>query len=627
MDDRQSSLPDLTDWFSSSDYQSDDHDLSKEKFLEVTDLLLENPNLNSSHLFRADILFDSEGILKTVAEKERSCRDKQGSGLTADSQRDVDHCITRYPTLHRSAPGRVVLRELIPRNLALDKPLKQKCLVYEPSQFSCVVVLIPDVRNAAEIPWYHPSVIALAYVYDCSYQDGSLDSPQPQVSLHFLPFDSDEQITDRLHRTFISLLNTFLRLCKYSSSNETSSERLADQNVSSTAPSAIKDTIIPQHIVQNTYSRLKQTYATDLISRWVESTEPSKHVFEDLSIAAFLIELWKLIYHSQPFPGFVDLACGNGVLVYVLLKEGYSGFGYDARRRKTWDVLEIDNYLEEKICVPKPFLDLLHPKELATLNVQDGTFPAGTFIISNHADELTLWTPLLAALSNPKRPLPFLAIPCCSHALSGARYRYPPKDTQKPPPSMPHSTSSTSSSTNADSPAHPEDPQPSSGDLRALRATKQKAANHRDDKSMYACLTRKVARLAEEVGFDDVEMTLMRIPSTRNIGVVGGMKLWIKGRGDEGGVDAAVAGVGKPGLGEGGCAVRENGNEREIGRHDVVDVEKVHSIIERECVRSGGIEVAARIWLERVIRLQRGKGRGKVNLGYKPQGESVSSTT
>ncbi len=40
---------------------------------------------------------------------------------------------------------------------------------------------------------------------------------------------------------------------------------------------------------------------------------------------------------------------------------------------------------------------------------------------------------------------------------------------------------------------------------------------------MYACLTRKVVALAEEIGFD-VELTLMRIPSTRNIGIVGNRK-------------------------------------------------------------------------------------------------------
>jgi tRNASer (uridine44-2'-O)-methyltransferase len=615
MDEFQASLPDLTDWVSSSDYESDRHNLSKEKFLEVTNLLLENPNLNSSHLFRADILFDSERILQTVVEKENSCHDRPISELTNGHAAGVDKCATQFPTLHRSAPDRIVLRELIPRNVALDKPLKQGCLVYEPCQSSCVVVLIPDVREATEIPWYHPSVKALAYVYDFSYQNGSLDTPKTKVSLHYLPFTPDEQTPDRLNRTFISLLNTFLRLCKHPSPSTSTQDSHAELFTSSTAPSAIKDTIIPQHLVQNTYSRLKQRYATSLISRWVESTEPSKHVFEDLSIAAFLIELWKLMYHSQPFPGFVDIACGNGVLVYVLLKEGYRGYGFDARRRKTWDMLEIDEYLEERICIPKPFMRVLHPKELATLNVHDGLFPAGTFIISNHADELTPWTPLLAALSSPACPLPFLAIPCCSHALSGARYRYTLKDTQIPPRSPSHLTPS-ASSVNDTSSKSEEDTQPSSGDLRALRAIKQKAANHTNDRSMYACSTRKVVRLAEEVGFDDVKMTLMRIPSTRNIGVVGGMKMWMKGRGDDEGVQEIGGKIGKIQLNDQGIAAKKSAGDT----NDEV-LEQVHRIIERECVRSGGVEAAAKIWLERVIGLQRGKGRGKVNLGYKPQAE------
>ena len=33
---------------------------------------------------------------------------------------------------------------------------------------------------------------------------------------------------------------------------------------------------------------------------------------------------------------FADLGCGNGLLVYILEKEGYSGTGFDLRQRKIW---------------------------------------------------------------------------------------------------------------------------------------------------------------------------------------------------------------------------------------------------------------------------------------------------
>ena len=35
---------------------------------------------------------------------------------------------------------------------------------------------------------------------------------------------------------------------------------------------------------------------------------------------------------------FVDLGCGNGLLTYILMSEGYNGIGIDLRKRKIWDL-------------------------------------------------------------------------------------------------------------------------------------------------------------------------------------------------------------------------------------------------------------------------------------------------
>jgi hypothetical protein len=45
---------------------------------------------------------------------------------------------------------------------------------------------------------------------------------------------------------------------------------------------------------------------------------------------------------------------------------------------------------------------------------------------------------------------------------------------------------------------------------------------------------------------------------------------------------------------------------------------RIERVIERECGVSGGMETSAKSWVERAKKLQSGKGRGKVNLGYKP---------
>ncbi|PQE24463.1 hypothetical protein CJF30_00009944 [Rutstroemia sp. NJR-2017a BBW] len=234
------------------------------------------------------------------------------------------------------------------------------------------------------------------------------------------------------------------------------------------------DTIIPQATVQNTYARLKAKYARELIENWVEVTDPEKHVFEDLSIAAFLIELWEEMYKEKVFPGYVDIGCGNGLLVHILSEEGYKGWGFDARKRKSWDAFGTGTRekLKELVLIPSILSseqeEHVDDAQGGTPGIHDGTFPGGTFIISNHADELTPWTPILATLSKS----PFIMIPCCSHALSGARFRAPP----------------------------PKDAGASS--------------------SAYASLVSWVAELAKQSGWE-VEKEMLRIPSTRNAALIG----------------------------------------------------------------------------------------------------------
>lgn len=586
-----------------------------ERFLQVTDLLLENPNLNSTHLFRADILYDDAHLLQTVTEKERRCQIATSLGDETPNAKpcdDLDKTSTQPPTISGALLQRQVLRRLIPRKPQLDPPLDQWCFIYQltdsPQDVGYVVLYVPQVEDEAAMPWYHPAIKSLAYVYEDKQNESTL-------SLHFLPWSGNSSaLPPRMHRTFISLLQTFLRLAKNPTPTFESTSQDEDNPSPaglSLAPSALKDTIIPQHIVQNTYTGLKQRYAQDLISRWVEKTEPSKHVFEDLSIAAFLIELWKQMYAPGTFPGFIDFACGNGVLTYVLINEGYRGRGFDARRRTTWRVLEMEDYLDEMVCIPQPFLDHA-PGELNFDRLQDsgmkvhnglfngvfnglpnGLFKPGTFIVSNHADELTPWTPLLAALAAPDSPLPFLAIPCCSHALSGARHRYSPKDVA--------ASSDDTGSLNGS------EDQAATGDLKALRAAKIKAVHHQDDKSMYACLTKKVIALAQEIGCE-TELTLMRIPSTRNIGILGNRRRVIAAA--NGSSSALPVTLGNE--------EQHSNVSREEKTCSVLD--KIDAILLRECAKSGGMSEAARTWIERAQKLQKGQGRGKVNLGRRLSG-------
>ncbi|KAJ5249166.1 tRNA (uracil-O(2)-)-methyltransferase [Penicillium chermesinum] len=531
--------------------------------------LTANPNVTSSLLFRADILFDSEGLMQTPEEKE------EAFGTRGNTENETQNS-SSAPKSAMDIQGfkliRTVVRRLIPRNPALDKPLEQTCLFYtsngafpKNTGFSdqkerLLLIYLPHVESIEEMPFYHPALRGLAYLYDFHITPEGSESGS--LSLHFLPFTPE--IPNRLERTLLMIHGINVKMSR-NWVYQPGITNGADKNPE-------KDNLIPRHRVQNTYTRLKAQYASDLCSRWAEKTDPVKHVFEDLAITAFLLELWRSMYGVNPplespndnadtarFPGFVDVACGNGVLVHVLIMEGYSGWG---------------KRLVEKIYIPKPFADVADLQGIKT-EIHTGDFAADTFIISNHADELTVWTPLMAALACPTSPLPFISIPCCSHSLLGARFRYPPPRREKR-----KGENEENEGQDEHDPSE-QNAQPASGDLRALRAAKEHEKTEDGHlKSQYGSLTAKTMSIAEEAGYE-VEKTLLRIPSTRNMGVIGGRRRvaeeWKKTY--QGGSQASPT-----------ESMERDGAEK---------TQKIMSIIEEECIKDGGLELAARKWIER----------------------------
>ncbi len=506
-------------------------------FESVSLNLIKNPNINSSLLFRADVLYDSQNNDITDVDL---------------SEGDRREALEKYNIRDGDLPGfevtRTIIRRMIPRNPQLDKPIAQTCLFLESNPTSggvkqTVVIYIPHSPNVDTVPWYHPRVQALAYLHLWSPSLSS-GTPQGTVSLHYQLFPTEKlPLPPRLLRTGQHLLTT---VYKHGQGQLTGYTKRVHH-----------DQLVSQQRVQDRYTELKEKHAKRLCDRWVEKTEPSKHVFEDLGIAAFLIELWRDMYRAydgtvgigdgrddeRPYhAGFVDIGCGNGVLVDVLIREGYHGWGFDARRRKTWDTFDdlIQQHLQALILIPQPLLDsqgdLQHPdhtnggiisRGLSSAGNQgeaipawhNGIFPKGTFIISNHADELTPWTPLLASISSS----PFLAIPCCSHNLSGLRFRAPSvfnsnsADDLAPSYFAAHVNKSKSvaiavacSDNEAVFGQGPEQ-----GDLKDLNP-KSKAKQP----SAYSSLCDWVAHLAARVGYK-VEREMLRLPSTRNVGIVG----------------------------------------------------------------------------------------------------------
>ncbi|CAI6264484.1 unnamed protein product [Periconia digitata] len=491
--------------------QSSRANFPPEYFLDVSRNLLENPNLTASHLSRAELSYKSF----TDATYNPEARHPHELASIVKHMK-ADHQPRLIPALAGYKLEWSVVRKLIPRNPKLDEALLQTCHLYTSTAKITVrekdgstqtidaerylVIYLPHVSDPESIPFFHPKVRGVAILY--TFQPKASSNVSPGTLSIYYDLFPERPLDNRMSRTALKMLEI---IHKHSKGRAQGYQKRVHH-----------DLIIPQKTFQDTYAYLKGKYAQDMIGNWVEQTPPEKHVFEDLGIAAFLIELWNEMYGQstsetelaskidetslqdgdqdedaarakrqlkaqEHFPGFVDIGCGNGLLVYILNKEGWLGWGFDARRRKTWDTFE-ERYqlnLKEMLLVPEVLKSEKNDDddtESDSLPSHNGSFPTGTFIISNHADELTAWTPLLAYLSES----PFIAIPCCSHNFGGTRFRAPYHPQQ-----FPNATA---------------------------KAGKQPSA--------YNSLCSYVSYLTTQMSYVP-EREFLRIPTTRNIAIIG----------------------------------------------------------------------------------------------------------
>ncbi|CAG4988535.1 unnamed protein product [Parnassius apollo] len=187
--------------------------------------------------------------------------------------------------------------------------------------------------------------------------------------------------------------------------------RWTDQPVISqiNTSASIKDSLslVPNNEYYTKYNYLKLKYGKEMVKIWPEGTDPIKFVYEDVAIATYLLLLWdrkNLNKLTKPV-SFVDVGCGNGLLVYILTKEGHKGLGVDVRKRKIWNMYDEDIKLEETTVTPD--------------NIQK--FSEFDWIIGNHSDELTPWIPVMTAKSSYN--CSFFLLPCCAYNFDGTKYQ------------------------------------------------------------------------------------------------------------------------------------------------------------------------------------------------------------
>ncbi|KAJ3223029.1 tRNA methyltransferase 44 [Clydaea vesicula] len=316
---------------------------------------------------------------------------------------------------------RIIYRKLIPKQPKRDKVVLQKISFYNFEHKKEYLVTYEPISMSdkeiepSDLPFYYPKLKQFSHSYisiqntkvvedennfkltekeKSKLDDVLKESVLPNIAelvFNAVPFEGleIELESDRFKVIWGKLLTTFLKFLK----NPNYEKRV------------IHDIIVPKINYQDRYYILKEKYS-HWIEKWPESTDPKKHVFEDVAIATFLILMWEEEGQRngvEKKQSFVDVGCGNGFLTYILTNEGYFGKGIDISKRKLWDMFDIEVALEERI-----------------INPREEKYEGFDWIIGNHPDELTLWIPIFAAKTGYN--IKFIIIPCCFHKLSGEKF-------------------------------------------------------------------------------------------------------------------------------------------------------------------------------------------------------------
>ncbi|KAF8918943.1 DUF1613 domain-containing protein [Mucidula mucida] len=397
----------------------------KDLFQIAVAQLVEHPEYNSTLILRSEQLSDT-----------------------------TDNFPDEIPLLEGHVPLRCIHRRLLPRRPGRDEPLVQYCTLYarEDDDLPTVLVLTP---LGSPLPYYHPAVSHIGFRY--------LDSDPPTLQLDVLPLPATpSDVNSRLFRTSLALLDT---LHRYGWGAMTNYKKRVQH-----------DNLVPREVYQDKYLQMREKYK-HLVNSWQETTDPLKHVFEDIGIATYLILLWQLSYRDRPPNGFLDFGCGNGLLTHILISEGYHGCGIDLRARISWSHYSKETHEHLHVHAFNPFSETPDPYLLP-----------GVFIIGNHADELTPWVPVLATMHSASG---YISIPCCPWTFD-AKFdrslsaRFPLAD----------------------------------GEDEASFIESLSLGGHSSPSSAYSMYRVWLASLSRHCGWQ-IECETLRIPSTRNWAIVG----------------------------------------------------------------------------------------------------------
>lgn len=355
-----------------------------EGFWSAVDVWIKKPHVVNKRLC---------GVKETDSQDvDRDALDSCVNGLSDKAWTFLKSGLSQSETHENNNPWKYSVRTFIPKVSCYGPKLHKEVILKDCG--SQQVTFLPFEEDADGQVSYKESNI---HQFKLTFQDCEKWS----LELHVL--SSDEWFSDGIAYPKLPWLTTDLlpKLVRWASECKSSEFR-------STL------SLLPVEKYSVMYQQLKDKYKA-MVKVWPEVTDPEKFVYEDVAIATYLLVLWSEERQEKGLTdpqSFVDLGCGNGLLVHILANEGHPGKGIDVRRRKIWDMYGPQTLLEEKAITPsKSFL-----------------FPGTDWVIGNHSDELTPWIPVIAARSSYS--CRFFVLPCCFFDFYGKYQRRQCKKSQ-----------------------------------------------------------------------------------------------------------------------------------------------------------------------------------------------------
>lgn len=295
--------------------------VSREFFLQATELLIREPNISSPSILRAEIMNEIVGI-----------------GNTREIIRKIVPKQQRDPTILQNI-------QIVQNQQSVQvEHFAHGIFQQDQNDWDSIRV---EQCSPQDLPYFYPKFLKFRYCF----QDDV-------ISVDVKPFPGMEELVQDA-----KLLSVWKRILMYY-------RKIAIGLSNGYEKRVHHDLLVPKIEFQDYYAVLKQKY-----KHWVHNwegtgTDPLKHVYEDVAIATFLILLWKKTpLNGKPLQ-FVDLGCGNGFLSHILTNEGYTGFGIDLWKRKQWDKFPKTRLIEKAIDCPSEVFDDVewiignHPDEL-----------------------------------------------------------------------------------------------------------------------------------------------------------------------------------------------------------------------------------------------------------------------